>query len=64
MIVAIHPAEYGDITTLEGDVQVGAEFGLRSYERQQIGKDLSRLQRTEPEARGWTVSKNGPKESN
>jgi len=64
MIVAIHPVEYGGITTLEGDVKVRAEFGLGSYERQQIGRDLSRFQRAEPQARGWVVSKNGEEKSN
>jgi len=62
LIVTIHPVEYGGITTLEGNVQVWADFGFRSYERQQIGRDLARFQRTEPQARGWAVSKNGTEE--
>jgi hypothetical protein len=60
--MAIHSVEYGGITTLEGNVQVGAEFRFRSYQGQQSGQDLARFQRTEPQARGWAVSKNGPEE--
>jgi hypothetical protein len=62
MIVAIHLLEYSGITTLEGNVQVGAESRFRSYQRQQIWQDLAGFQRTEPQARWWAVSKNRPEE--